>query len=175
MFLEKLTDIAAFVFDVDGVLTNGTVLATNNGDLLRSFSIKDGYALQLAAKKGYKICVISGGRGLAMQKRFENLGVADVFFGVVDKAPVLQSFMVQNSLSPSQVLYMGDDIPDYEVMCRAGIAACPADAVGEIKQICHYVSPFGGGNGAARDVIEKVLKSQKNWFDPHPDAAQASK
>ena len=173
--LQNLKNITTFIFDVDGVLTNGTVIATESGELLRSFNTKDGYALQLAAKKGYHICIISGGRGSAMNKRLESLGVADVFLGVDDKLIVFNNYIQQKGIRPDQVLYMGDDIPDAEVMKLVGIATCPHDAVEEIKAISHYISPKNGGDAAVRDVIEKVLKVQKKWFDLNPDAAEASK
>lgn len=175
MFLENLKNITTFIFDVDGVLTNGTVIASESGELLRSFNIKDGYALQLAAKKGYKICIISGGKGLAMNKRFDGLGVADVFLGVSNKVEVFENYLKQHNIEPTQVLYMGDDMPDYHVMQLVGIATCPLDAIDEIKQISHYISPKKGGDAAVRDVIEKVLKVQLNWFDPNPSAADSSK
>ncbi len=135
MFLENLKNITTFIFDVDGVLTNGTVIASESGELLRTFNIKDGYALQLAAKKGYKICIISGGKGMAMNKRFDGLGVADVFLGVANKVEIFKNYLVQNNIRPEQVLYMGDDMPDYHVMQLVGIATCPIDAIDEIKQI----------------------------------------
>lgn len=175
MFLANLKNITTFIFDVDGVLTNGTVIASESGELLRSFNIKDGYALQLAAKKGYHICIISGGKGLAMQKRFDGLGVADVFLGVGNKVEVFEAYLKQHQISAEQVLYMGDDMPDYHVMQLVGIATCPIDAIDEIKQIAHYISPKKGGETAVRDVIEKVLKVQQNWFDPNPSAADSSK
>jgi 3-deoxy-D-manno-octulosonate 8-phosphate phosphatase (KDO 8-P phosphatase) len=175
MFLENLKNITTFIFDVDGVLTNGTVIASESGELLRTFNIKDGYALQLAAKKGYKICIISGGKGMAMNKRFDGLGVADVFLGVANKVEVFENYLVQNNIRPEQVLYMGDDMPDYHVMQLVGIATCPIDAIDEVKQISHYISPKKGGETAVRDVIEKVLKVQLNWFDPNPSAADSSK
>ncbi|SOD14964.1 KdsC family phosphatase [Pedobacter xixiisoli] len=173
--LQNLKNITTFIFDVDGVLTNGTVIATESGELLRSFNIKDGYALQLAAKKGYHVCIISGGRGIALSKRFEGLGIADVFLGVDDKVEVFNNYIQRKGISPYQVLYMGDDIPDAEVMKLVGIATCPADAVEEIKAIAHYISPKNGGDAAARDVIEKVLKVQYNWNGDTPSAAEASK
>lgn len=175
MFLEKLKDITTFIFDVDGVLTDGTVIASESGDLLRTFNIKDGYALQLALKKGYKICIISGSGGAATTKRFENLGLPDVYLKVGDKVPVFKKYLEENNISPEEVLYMGDDMPDYFVMKLVGLATCPSDSVDEIKQISHYISPKKGGDCAVRDVIEKVLKVQKNWFDLNPDAAEASK
>lgn len=174
-FLENLKNITTFIFDIDGVLTDGTVLAAESGELLRSFNTKDGYALQLAAKKGYNICIISGGKGAAINKRFESLGVADVFLGVEEKIDIFTNYINQKGISPEQVLYMGDDIPDAEVMKLVGIATCPADAVEEIKAISHYISHKDGGKAAARDVIEKVLKVQLNWHGSTPSAAEASK
>jgi 3-deoxy-D-manno-octulosonate 8-phosphate phosphatase (KDO 8-P phosphatase) len=173
--LAKLKDITTFIFDIDGVLTDGSVLATESGELLRSFNTKDGYALQLAAKKGYNICIISGGKGTAMNKRFEALSVADVFLGVQDKVEVFNNYIEQKGIGTHQVLYMGDDIPDLETMKLVAIASCPADAVSEIKAISHYISPKQGGKAAARDVIEKVLKAQENWYGNTPSAAEASK
>jgi 3-deoxy-D-manno-octulosonate 8-phosphate phosphatase (KDO 8-P phosphatase) len=175
MFLENLKNITTFIFDVDGVLTNGTAIASESGDLLRTFNIKDGYALQLALKKGYKICIISGSGGVATTKRFANLGLPDVFLRVSDKVEVFETYLKENNISPEQVLYMGDDMPDYYVMKLVGLATCPVDAVDEIKQIAHYISPKKGGDTAVRDVIEKVLKAQQNWFDLNPDAAISSK
>lgn len=175
MFLEKLKSITTFIFDVDGVLTDGTVIASESGDLLRTFNIKDGYALQLALKKGYRVCIISGSGGPATVKRFENLGLEDVYLRVGDKVEVFKNYLKQNSIDANHVLYMGDDMPDYYVMQLVGTATCPADAVDEIKQISHYISPRKGGETAVRDVIEKVLKVQQKWFDLHPDAANASK
>ncbi|WP_316783200.1 HAD-IIIA family hydrolase [Pedobacter frigiditerrae] len=175
MFLENLKNITTFVFDVDGVLTDGTVIASESGDLLRSFNIKDGYALQLALKKGYNICIISGSGGPATTKRFENLGLPDVFLKVGDKVEVFEAYLKEKNISPAQVLYMGDDMPDYYVMQLVGLATCPIDAVDEIKQISHYISPKKGGDSAVRDVIEKVLKVQQNWFDLNPSACEASK
>lgn len=175
MFLEKLKDITTFIFDVDGVLTDGTVIASESGDLLRSFNIKDGYVLQLALKKGFNICIISGSGGKATEKRFENLGLPHVFLKVSDKVAVFEEYLAANHISAKEVLYMGDDMPDYYVMQLVGIATCPNDAVDEIKQISHYISPKKGGEACVRDVIEKVLKAQQKWFDPSPSAVDSSK
>lgn len=175
MLLQKLKEITTFVLDVDGVLTTGDVLASESGELLRTFNIKDGYALQLAVKKGYHVCIISGGSGQAMARRFAGLGIPDVYLGVGDKVEVFNAFLAQYNLHPAEVLYMGDDIPDLNVMKLVGIPTCPADASSDIKAICHYISPFNGGKTAARDVIEKVLKVQGRWFDANPSAADASK
>jgi 3-deoxy-D-manno-octulosonate 8-phosphate phosphatase (KDO 8-P phosphatase) len=175
MFLDQLKNITTFVFDVDGVLTDGTALASESGELLRTFNIKDGYALQLAKKKGYHICIISGSSGAATQRRFDNLGLPNVYLGVSDKVEIFNQYLIENDISADQVLYMGDDMPDYYVMQLVGIATCPIDAVDEIKQICHYISPKKGGKTAVRDVIEKVLKVQENWFDLNPSAVDSSK
>lgn len=175
MFLQKLKDVKAFVFDVDGVLTNGDIIASDTGEFLRTFNIKDGYALQLAVKRGYLVCVISGGKGLAMQKRFEGLGIQEIFLGVSDKVAVLHNILANHRLACEAVLYMGDDIPDLKVMQLVGLPTCPADAVPEIKAIATYISPYDGGRTAVRDVIEKVLRVQQKWFDENPSAADSGK
>lgn len=175
MLLQKLKEITTFVFDVDGVLTTGDILAAESGEFLRSFNIKDGYALQLAVKKGYHVCIISGGSGSTMQRRFEGLGIPDIHLGAGDKVAVFESFLSKYNLQPAEVLYMGDDIPDYHVMKLVGLPTCPADACAEIKGISKYISPYTGGKTAVRDVIEKVLKVQSNWFDPNPSAADSGK
>jgi 3-deoxy-D-manno-octulosonate 8-phosphate phosphatase (KDO 8-P phosphatase) len=173
MFLQKLRDITTLIFDVDGVLTTGDILASNTGEFLRTFNIKDGYALQLAVKKGYHVCIISGGSGEAMKKRFEALGIKNIFLGVSDKVAVFERILTQYKLTSEEVLYMGDDIPDYNIMKLVGLPTCPADAVEEIKAISTFVSPYPGGKTAVRDIIEKVLKVQGNWFDPNPSAADS--
>lgn len=175
MLLQKLKHITTFIFDVDGVLTDGSIQATESGELLRTFNIKDGYAMQLAVKKGYKICIISGGKGAAMQTRFANLGITDVFLETTDKVKVFREYLLQNHIEKHQVLYMGDDLPDLEVMKMVGVAACPADAVDQIKQISIYISSFKGGKTAARDVIEKALKAQKKWANTDISALEADK
>jgi len=174
MFLQKLRDITTLIFDVDGVLTTGDILASNTGEFLRSFNIKDGYALQLAVKKGYHVCIISGGSGEAMQKRFEGLGIKNIYLGVSDKVAIFEQILAQYQLQPAEVLYMGDDIPDYKIMKLVGLPTCPADAVEEIKALSTYISPYNGGKTAVRDVIEKVLKLQGKWFDPNPSAADSA-
>ena len=174
MFLQQLQAITTFIFDVDGVLTTGDILASNTGEYLRTFNIKDGYALQLAVKKGYHVCIISGGSGGAMQNRFEGLGIKHIYLGVSDKVSVFEQILAEHQLTPKEVLYMGDDIPDYNIMKLVGLATCPADAVEEIKALSDYISPYSGGKTAVRDIIEKVLKIQGNWFDPNPSAAASS-
>ena len=175
MFLQKLKNITTLIFDVDGVLTNGDIIASDSGEFLRTFNIKEGYALQLAVKRGYLICIISGGRGLAMQRRFEGLGIAEVFLGVSDKVDVFNSLLAKHNITADEVLYMGDDIPDLKVMQLVGLPTCPSDAVPEIKAISEYISPYSGGKTAVRDIIEKVLKVQQKWFDENPSAADSGK
>lgn len=175
MFLAQLEKITTFIFDVDGVLTNGDIIASDSGEYLRTFNIKDGYALQLAVKKGYQVAIISGGSGQAMQKRFEGLGITEIFLGVSDKVAVYQQLVLKYKLEQAQVLYMGDDIPDLKVMQLVGLPTCPADAVPEIKAISNYISPYNGGRTAVRDIIEKVLRVQQHWFDVNPSAADSGK
>ncbi len=174
-FLKKLAKITTFIFDIDGVFTDGSFVVAESGELLRSFNVKDGYALQLAAKKGYRICIISGAKGPAVEKRFASLGVKDLFLDIQLKLEVFNAYIEQRNINPTEILYMGDDIPDRDVMKIVGLATCPADAVEEIKAISHYISPKSGGQTAVRDVIEKVLKVQGKWQDDQPSAADASK
>lgn len=163
--LEKsLKNVTAFVFDYDGVMTDGTVYMDSNGDPLRTSNVKDGYAIQLAGKLGYHLAVISGAVVTNITKRLNMLGVNDVFTGVPDKVVMLEKYMAKYNLKPDQVVYVGDDIPDLPVMRLVGLAACPADAAPEIQQICHYVSNRPGGRGCVRDVIEQTLKAQGRWM-----------
>lgn len=175
MFLQKLKEITTFIFDVDGVLTDGSILASDSGEYLRSFNIKDGYALQLAVKRGYLVCVISGGKGASMQKRFDGLKLQEVFLDVSDKVKVYESLLAKYNLKSSEVLYMGDDVPDLKIMSLVGLATCPADAVPDVKAISAYVSPFDGGKTAVRDIIEKVMRVQQTWFDENPSASDSGK
>ena len=175
MFLQKLKEITTFIFDVDGVLTNGDIIASDSGEFLRTFNIKDGYALQLAVKRGYLVCVISGGKGLAMQRRFEGLGIQEIFLGVSDKVEVYNTLLTKYNISGQETLYMGDDIPDFKIMQLVGLPTCPADAVAEIKSISDYISPHTGGKTAVRDIIEKVMRVQHKWFDENPSAVDSGK
>lgn len=175
MFLQKLKEITTFIFDVDGVLTNGDIIASDSGEFLRTFNIKDGYALQLAVKRGYLVCVISGGKGLAMQRRFEGLGIQEIFLGVSDKVEVYNTLLTKYNISGQEILYMGDDIPDFKIMQLVGLPTCPADAVAEIKSISDYISPHTGGKTAVRDIIEKVMRVQEKWYDENPSAADSGK
>ena len=164
-YKENLKHINTFIFDYDGVLTDGSVITTNDGEAHRISNVKDGYALQLAWKKGYKVAVISGARSESMMHRMKALQITDVFLGVENKQLIFRNYLKENNLKPEQVLYMGDDIPDYEVMLEAGISTCPADAAEEIKSVAKYISHFNGGKGCVRDVIEQVLKVQGKWMN----------
>ena len=161
--LNLFKHITTFVFDVDGVLTDGTLLVLPGGVMARRMNIKDGYALQLAIKKGYKIVIISGGNSEEVRQRLLKLGVTEVWMEVVNKAAILAEIMQKAGLERNSVLCMGDDIPDMELMQLAGLACCPADAVQEIREKAHYISHLKGGKGCARDVIEKVMKLRGDW------------
>lgn len=162
-YKEYLTHITTFVLDVDGVLTDGTILLTTNGEMLRSMNIKDGFAMKTAIDAGFKLCIISGGSNEGVRQRLNALGITDVFLGVHNKIETLNLYMEQNNIKPENVLYMGDDIPDYPVMKLVGLPTCPQDAVPEIKAISKYISHKNGGRGCVRDVIEQVLKVQGKW------------
>lgn len=167
-YKNKLHKIKAFVFDFDGVMTDGAVWVYADKETVRAGNIKDGYAIQYAVKKGYLVAVISGATSLSINNRMESLGVTDIYTGAGNKISVFQQFLAENMLQADEVLYMGDDIPDYEVMKQVGVATCPADAAIEIKEIADYISHLRGGEGCVRDVIEQVLRLHDNWF--HPDA-----
>ncbi len=161
--LEKFKTVKTFVFDVDGVLTDGSLLLLNDGQMVRHMNIKDGYALQLAVKKGYRVAVISGGTSEAVKIRLEKLGVKDCFLKIDNKKEKLIEYVSEHALIWDELLFMGDDIPDYVPMQLTGLPCCPADAVPEIKQVSLYISARCGGRGCARDVIEKVLKLNGHW------------
>jgi 3-deoxy-D-manno-octulosonate 8-phosphate phosphatase (KDO 8-P phosphatase) len=164
-YKELLKHITTFVFDYDGTLTNGTIILLDDGEPLRTANVRDGYAIQLAVKKGFQIAIISGGRSKSMDRRFRILKVQHVFLGVEHKLDTLKRYLEDTGLKPEHVLYLGDDIPDFHAMKYCGVAACPADAAEEIKAISHYISHLKGGEGCARDVIEQVLKVQGQWMD----------
>ncbi|MCC6373036.1 MAG: HAD hydrolase-like protein [Bacteroidia bacterium] len=162
-FKQKLTGISTLIFDVDGVLTDGKVLVMESGEMVRNMNSKDGYALHLAVTKGYRMAVISGGNNVAVKNALARTGISDVFIGIHDKLACYEDYLKKNNLNNSEVLYVGDDLPDHEVMSRVGLAVCPNNAAVEIKQICHYVSPCNGGEGCVRDIVEQVLRSQGKW------------
>jgi 3-deoxy-D-manno-octulosonate 8-phosphate phosphatase (KDO 8-P phosphatase) len=161
--LERFKQVKVFVFDVDGVLTDGSLYIFDSGEQVRRMNIKDGFALQLAVKKGYRIIVISGSYSQAVISRLNKLGITDVFMKVIDKKGKLEELLQQYNSTWNDVLFMGDDIPDYAVMQTAGLACAPADAAPDIKEIAHYISPLPGGKGCVREMIEKVLKIHKKW------------
>jgi len=162
-YKEIMPEITTFMFDVDGVLTDGIISVQTNGEMTRSMNTKDGYALITAAKMGYKICIISGGDNEGVRKRLEGLGITDIYLGAHDKMLQYNEFITQHNINPEHILYMGDDIPDFPVMEKVGLATCPKDAVPEIQNISHYISQKKGGKGCVRDVIEQVLKVQGKW------------
>lgn len=164
-YKERLPAITTFIFDVDGVLTDGMVSVMPDGQLIRRLSSKDGYALQYAVKKGYNIAVITGGNSMAVSESLQRLGVRHIFLESKNKVAVFDTFVTKHKLTHEEILYMGDDIPDYEVLTKVGVATCPADACEEVRGIAHYVSHKIGGHGCARDVIEQTLRVQGKWFD----------
>ena len=162
-FKQKLTRIKTLLFDVDGVLTNGQVFLMENGEFVRNMNSKDGYALQLAVKKGYRVAIMTGGNSQVVKKALHALGIADVFLSQHDKLQCYKDYINEHSLNEEEILYMGDDLPDYEVMQRVGIASCPNNSAHEIKEISIYISNRNGGEGCARDIIEQVMRSQGKW------------
>ncbi len=163
-YKEIMNDITTFIFDVDGVLTDGSVFVSNEGEMLRTMNIRDGYALKAAVESGYHVCIISGGSNEGVRIRLRNLGITDIHLGTPDKVKTFKEYIDVYGINPEQVLYMGDDIPDYHVMKLVGLPACPQDASPEIKAISNYISHKNGGKGAVRDVIEQVMKVQGKWM-----------
>lgn len=161
--LKKFKAITTFVFDMDGVLTDGTLLVISGTEWLRKMHIKDGYALQLAVKKNYRVAILSKSNSVPVKERLLKLGVKDVFMEINDKKEKLNEYISEHSLDAEEILFMGDDIPDFSCMQIAGLPCCPNDAVADIKKTASYISPFNGGVGCVRDVIEKVLKLNGKW------------
>lgn len=164
-YKEIMNDITTFVFDVDGVLTDGSVFVNTTGEMLRTMNIRDGYALKAAVDNGYNVCIISGGSNEGVRVRLRNLGITDIHLGTPDKVATFDEYTDVYSILPEQVLYMVDDIPDYHVMQLVGLPTCPQDACPEIKGISKYISHKNGGKGAVRDVIEQVMKVQGKWME----------
>jgi 3-deoxy-D-manno-octulosonate 8-phosphate phosphatase (KDO 8-P phosphatase) len=162
-YKEFLSNISTFIFDVDGVLTDGLVTVTSNGELLRSMHVKDGYALKTAVDAGFNVCVISGGTNEGVRKRLRGLGITDIYLGAHHKEDQFDEYVDIYSIKNENILYMGDDIPDFPVMKKVGFPCCPNDAVPEIQAISLYISHKKGGRGCVRDVIEQVLKVQGKW------------
>lgn len=164
-YKAKLQKISTFIFDYDGVMTDGTVYPSADGDLMRAANVKDGYALQFAVKHGYRVVVISGGQSESMSQRLKTLEVKDVFLGVSNKIACYEAYCTQHQLQDEEVIYMGDDIPDYELLQRVGVSCCPADAAEEILEIVDYISHQKGGKGAVRDIIRQVMKLHGHWMN----------
>ncbi len=159
-----LTRIKAFVFDVDGVLSPSTIPLSESGVPTRMVNIKDGYALQLAIKHGYRIAIITGADSQAIRVRFEGLGITDIYLKASQKIPILKDWMTRNNLQSEEVVYVGDDIPDIEAMKVVGLAVAPADAADDVKEIAGYISPVNGGYGVGRDVVEQVMRANGDWM-----------
>lgn len=162
-FKTLLKHVKAFVFDVDGVMSTAQVYLHPSGDMMRSMNVKDGYSIQRAVKAGFPIAIISGAASDSIRIRFETIGVTEIFLKITDKLPVFETFCKKYALDPSEVMYMGDDIPDLEVMQKVGLPVCPADAAPEIKACSSYISFQAGGHGCVRDVVEQVMKAQEKW------------
>ncbi|KFF04683.1 KdsC family phosphatase [Flavobacterium reichenbachii] len=164
-YKEIMNEINTFIFDVDGVLTDSSVFITTEGEMLRTMNIRDGYAMKAAIESGYNVCVISGGSNEGVRVRLRNLGIKDIHLGTPDKVKTFNEYTDLHTIKPENVLYMGDDIPDYHVMKLVGLPTCPQDASPEIKNISRYISHVKGGKGAVRDVIEQVMKVQGKWME----------
>jgi 3-deoxy-D-manno-octulosonate 8-phosphate phosphatase (KDO 8-P phosphatase) len=163
-YKEYLKHITTFIFDVDGVLTDGSILVNTQGEMLRKMNIKDGFSLKTAVDQGFNVCIISGGTNEGVRKRLEGLGITDIYLGAHLKTKILTDYFDSKNIQPDHVLYMGDDVPDLAAMKLVGLPSCPQDAVPEIKVVCKYISHKKGGEGAVRDVIEQVLKVQGRWM-----------
>jgi len=163
-FKEDLMKVKAFIFDVDGVLSNECIIIDSDGELLRTANTKDGFAIQYAVKKGYPVAIITGGTSDAVEMRYRGLGVQDIYMSSKDKIADYEDFLAKHDLAEENIMYMGDDLPDYEVMQRVGVPTCPKDAVVQIKEISSYISDMDGGRACVRDVVEQVLRAHGNWY-----------
>ena len=163
-YKTRLRDITTFILDVDGVMTNGKIIYTHDGKIDRQFYAKDGYAIKYAISKGYRIAIISGGMQENVRTRLNSLGVEDVFLKAFNKIEVYEKFITEKKIDPKNILYMGDDNPDLDVLKVVGISSCPNDASVDVKSICDYISHKDGGMGCVRDVIEQVMRIHKKWI-----------
>jgi len=161
--MQQFKQIKTFIFDVDGVLTNSDLFVTQSGELLRTMNTRDGYALKMAVSLGYNVCIITGGRSEGVALRLKGLGIEHVFLGASDKLSIFNQYKQDNNLKIEEILYMGDDLVDIEVMQQVGLATCPADAANEVKAISAYIAKSKGGSGCAREIIEMVLKLNHQW------------
>ena len=171
-YKEYLKNITTLVFDVDGVLTNGTISITTEGEMYRTMHTKDGFALKTAVDQGLNVCIISGGSNEGVRKRLQGLGITDIHLGTHQKTETLHHYLHEKKVSSENALYMGDDIPDFYVMQEVGLPCCPQDAVPEIKELSKYVSHKKGGEGCVRDIIEQVLKVQGKWITKDNSSAK---
>ncbi len=162
-FKEDIVKTEALLFDVDGVMTDGGLIPLADGDFIRKYNAKDGYALNRALRKGYRIGIITVGRGETLRRHMEATGIRDLYMECRDKREALHDFLTRHGLDPQKVVYMGDDIPDLRCMREVGIPVCPADAAVEVLAAARYVSQFGGGAGAVRDIIEQVMRARGDW------------
>ena len=163
--LEKFRDIHTFIFDVDGVFTNSDLIIMENGELLRKMNVRDGYAVKKAVRAGYRVCIITGGSSEGVTLRLKGLGVKDIYTRISNKLDTFEEYVYAHEIDTAGVLYLGDDIPDYDPMRLAGLPCCPQDAANEIIEVSQYISPKKGGEGCVRDVIEKVMKLHGKWFE----------
>ncbi len=166
-FKERLKDVKALIFDIDGVLSLDTMVLDEDGVPTRTANVKDGYAMRNAVNMGYHLGIITGGNLERVRMRYESLGVNHIYMGVRDKMKCLDDFMTKTGVKLDEILYMGDDLIDYQVMEAVGVPVCPLDAVSEIKEISSYISDKKGGEGCARDIIEQVMKAQNTWINEH--------
>ncbi len=162
-FKEDIARTEAFIFDVDGVMTDGGIIPTLDGDFIRRYNAKDGYALGYAVKMGYKVCIITGGRGKTLENRLRMLGINRYYTDCMDKITAMREYFADEGIDPAHAIYMGDDIPDLECMREVGIPVCPADAAAEVIEASRYVSVVRGGEGAVRDIVEQVLRARGDW------------
>ena len=163
-FKEDIALTKAFIFDVDGVMTDGGIMPIEGGtDFIRKYNAKDGYAIAYALRRGYKVCVISGGHGTLLRSRLERLGVTKMYLNCMDKIAAMDEFFAEFGVDPATTIYMGDDIPDLECMREVGMPVCPADSAAEVIECSRYVSEFEGGRGAVRDIVEQVLRAKDDW------------
>lgn len=162
-FKEDIANVKAFIFDVDGVMTDGGIIPLADGDFIRKYNAKDGYAIAYAIRMGYKVCIITGGRGNTLKSRMEHLGVTRLYIDCMDKIAAMNEFFADEGLDSESVIYVGDDIPDLECMRAVGLPVCPADAASEVIDAARYVSEYNGGAGCVRDIIEQVLRVKGVW------------
>ena len=162
-FKEDIARTEAFIFDVDGVMTDGGIIPTLDGDFIRRYNAKDGYALGYAVKMGYKVCIITGGRGKTLENRLRMLGINRYYTDCMDKITAMREYFADEGIDPAHAIYMGDDIPDLDCMREVGLPVCPADAAAEVIEASRYVSEFRGGEGAVRDIVEQVLRARGQW------------